>query len=154
MEARAAREYWRRLFPRFTRSDSQDLRNSLLDYGYAVVRGCVARSCVAAGLLPCFGVHHHSAANAFNLADDLIEPFRPIVDSRVFDLTEGGSRRDGSVALPDRQSLAGLPLSEVRMGAERMTLLAAAEALAISFIRCLETSQAAVLVLPSGHGQL
>ncbi len=73
VEARAAREYWGRLLPKFVREDKGGLRNMLLNDGYAVVRAGVARVLVAYGLLPAFGVHHESAVNAFNLADDLLE---------------------------------------------------------------------------------
>jgi CRISP-associated protein Cas1 len=75
-EARAARAYWPRLFIDFVREDGTDKRNALLNYGYAVVRSAVARALVAAGLLPAFGVNHASMTNAFNLADDLVEPGR------------------------------------------------------------------------------
>ena len=77
IEARAARAYWGALFSDFVRDDASDLRNKLLNYGYAVLRAGIARSLVAYGLLPSIGLHHASVTNAFNLADDLIEPFRP-----------------------------------------------------------------------------
>lgn len=148
IEARAAREYWRRLFPAFVRDDDTDFRNGLLNYGYAVVRAAVARAVVAAGLLPSVGLHHAGAANAFNLADDLVEPFRPFVDETVFGLSDGGIRKEGEATVADRQVLAGLPLREVTLGAERMTLLAASEAVAASLVRALEGGSPAVLRLP------
>src|SRR6185437_3963176 len=80
VEARAARFYWGRLFNGFIRDDAGDRRNKLLNYGYAVVRAGVARALVASGFLPAFGLKHDGAANAFNLAGDLVEPFRPFVD--------------------------------------------------------------------------
>ena len=80
VEARAARHYWSRLFSNFTRGNEADRRNKLLNYGYAIVRAAVARSLVASGFLPAFGLSHASATNAFNLADDIVEPFRPFVD--------------------------------------------------------------------------
>jgi len=80
VEARAARFYWSRLFTEFTRDDPADRRNKLLNYGYAVVRAGVARALVAAGLVPALGIGHQGASNPFNLADDVLEPFRPFVD--------------------------------------------------------------------------
>ena len=80
VEARAARFYWGRLFGDFVRDDANDRRNKMLNYGYAVVRAGVARALVASGFLPAFGLKHDGAANAFNLADDFVEPFRPFVD--------------------------------------------------------------------------
>jgi CRISPR-associated protein Cas1 len=83
VEARAARYYWSRLFDHFVRENGTDRRNAMLNYGYAVMRGAVARALVAAGLLPAIGLHHTSALNPFNLADDILEPFRPIIDLMV-----------------------------------------------------------------------
>lgn len=84
VEAQAARFYWPRLFGRsFRRDPDQDGANSLLNYGYAVVRAAVARSICAAGLSPALGLKHSNQYNAFCLADDLVEPLRPLVDLRV-----------------------------------------------------------------------
>lgn len=149
VEARAAREYWRRLFPNFVREDGTDRRNMLLNYGYAVLRACIARALVASGFLPCLGLHHESATNAFNLADDLIEPFRPFVDARVRALSEGGRQRDGDMTVADRQALAALPLEEARVGRERVSLLTASEICAASLVRALESASPALLRLPS-----
>jgi len=80
-ESYAAAKYFPALFGAgFTRTHSEDFRNSWLNYGYAIVRGCVARSLVVYGFLPMFGLQHHSSLNQFNLADDFIEPYRQIVD--------------------------------------------------------------------------
>lgn len=84
-EAKAARIYWGELFENFIRvqKGAEDIRNASLNYSYAIVRGAVSRSLVNAGLMPSFGLHHQNYYNAFNLADDLIEPFRPFVDLHV-----------------------------------------------------------------------
>jgi len=80
-EGHAAAKYFPALFGTgFTRSGTEDCRNSWLNYGYAIVRGCVARSLSVYGFLPMFGLQHHSSLNQFNLADDFIEPYRQIVD--------------------------------------------------------------------------
>jgi CRISP-associated protein Cas1 len=88
VEARAARVYWSRLFrdKHFVRSNFEDPRNGLLNYGYAVLRASVARAISAEGLHPSFSLHHANKLNAFPLADDLMEPFRPIVDARVLEI--------------------------------------------------------------------
>lgn len=84
IEAQAARRYWQRLFPDgFRRDPLAEDQNRLLNYGYAVVRGVVARCVVGAGLHPSLGLNHHNRYNTFCLADDLIEPFRPLVDRVV-----------------------------------------------------------------------
>jgi len=80
-EGHSAAKYFPALFGRgFTRNDLDDARNSWLNYGYAIVRGCVARSLAVYGFLPMLGLQHHSSLNQFNLADDFIEPYRQIVD--------------------------------------------------------------------------
>jgi CRISPR-associated protein Cas1 len=147
VEARAARDYWRSLFSGFIRDDSTDFRNKALNYGYAVVRACIARAIVAYGLLPSIGVHHASQVNAFNLADDLFEPFRPLVDAAVAKLAEGRSRTE-ELTREDRRALAGLPMNDTRLGAETMTLLSATEKSAESMARAFEVGDARELVLP------
>lgn len=85
MEARAARFYWRRLMGAdFRRDPGGDGLNAHLNYGYAVVRAAMARAVVGAGLAPGLGLHHRSRLNAFQLVDDLMEPFRPLVDHAVW----------------------------------------------------------------------
>lgn len=85
IEAQAARRYWSRLFPGidFRRDCEAPDTNRLLNYGYAVLRAIVARAIAAAGLHPSLGLHHHHRANPFCLADDLMEPLRPVVDRAV-----------------------------------------------------------------------
>lgn len=148
VEARAAREYWGRLFPGFVRDGPADYRNKCLNYGYAVIRAGIARALVAYGLLPALGIHHASAANAFNLADDLIEPFRPFVDTRVWKMAGKGIRREGDLTQKDRQILAGLPMDDALVGAETVSLLVAMEKTAESLIRAMETSTPTALTLP------
>lgn len=89
IEARAATYYWRKIFPNipdFIRGKDEEPPNNLLNYGYAILRACVARGLVASGLLPTFGIHHHNRYNAYCLADDIMEPYRPYVDELVIDL--------------------------------------------------------------------
>ncbi|WP_298288796.1 type II CRISPR-associated endonuclease Cas1 [Novosphingobium sp.] len=86
IEAQAARRYWSGLFGEsFTRDQARPGLNALLNYGYAILRAATARAVVAAGLYPALGLHHRSMENAFVLADDLMEPFRPLIDAHVFD---------------------------------------------------------------------
>lgn len=83
-EATAAAYYFPQLFgTAFIRGDTEDGRNAALNYGYAILRGVIARTLAVYGFVPSIGVHHKSELNAFNLADDLIEPYRPLVDYYV-----------------------------------------------------------------------
>ena len=147
-EARAAREYWSTLFVDFIRSDETDLRNSMLNYGYAIIRSAIARALVASGLLPCFGLFHDSAANAFNLADDLFEPFRPLVDARVFKLSDNGTRKVGELVISERRVLAGLLHEDVKFGGETVSTLIATERAAASLVRAMESASPLLLELP------
>lgn len=148
IEARAARDYWRSLFDGFIRDDPSDLRNKALNYGYAVVRACIARAIVACGLLPSLGVHHASQVNSFNLADDLFEPFRPLVDRAVVGIAEG-RETCSDLTKDDRRALASLPLGELDLSGQVMTLLAAAERSAESLAHAFETGDVKALHLPS-----
>ena len=91
VEAQAARRYWPLLFGRgFRRERFGAMPNPFLNYGYTVLRAAVARAIVAAGLHPSLGVHHHNRNDAMCLADDLMEPFRPLIDYTVAQLIAGG----------------------------------------------------------------
>lgn len=148
VEARAARDYWRTLFTDFKRDDPSDLRNKMMNYGYAVARAGVARALVAYGLLPAFGLHHASVSNAFNLADDILEPFRPFVDALAASRAESRDKAD-DLTLEDRRAMAGVLLANASVGAETVSLIVATEKAAESVIQAMEASSAALLRLPS-----
>ncbi|MBR0236609.1 MAG: type II CRISPR-associated endonuclease Cas1 [Thermoguttaceae bacterium] len=98
IEGRAARRYWSKLFrvPKFTRDcDGEDVINSSLNYGYAILRSLVARAIVSSGLNPSLGLFHHNKYNAFCLADDLMEPYRPVVDNIVWHLYDSDQLSEG-----------------------------------------------------------
>jgi len=89
-EAQASRHYWGRLFSeykiKFTRDRFGMPPNPTLNYGYAILRAAVARALVSSGLLPTLGIHHHNKYNAYCLADDIMEPYRPFVDKIVWEI--------------------------------------------------------------------
>ena len=94
LEARAAAYYWRNLFtnyPNFVRDREGTPPNNLLNYGYAILRAIIARALVGSGLLPTLGIHHHNRYNAYCLADDIMEPYRPYVDQLVLDIIQCNS---------------------------------------------------------------
>lgn len=149
VEARAAREYWGCLFTSFRREDEGDTRNMMLNYGYAVIRSCVARALVAVGFLPALGVNHASVTNAFNLADDVVEPFRPFVDVLVWRTVGEGRQAREPLTLDQRRAMAGVMLTNCLMTPETMTLLAASEKAAASLGRAIESGTSEVLELPT-----
>lgn len=90
-EGIAARIYFQHLFGDcFVRNRDEMGINALLNYGYSILRAATCRAIVSSGLLPAIGIHHHNRSNAYPLADDLMEPFRPFVDGVVYDLVTRG----------------------------------------------------------------
>ena len=110
-EAQAARLYFNLLFDGVThdaiKRHGEDLPNAALNYGYAIVRAAIARELVQFGFIPALGIHHCSELNAFNLADDLIEPFRPFVDAyvRLNGIGQRGDTIEQGLQLAERASL-------------------------------------------------
>lgn len=138
LEGRAAAYYWKVVFegiPDFTRGQYEDYPNNLLNYGYAIVRAMMARALVAAGLLPTFGIHHHNRYNAYCLADDIMEPYRPYVDKmviemmRVFEPTEMLTKEHKKVLL-------NLPVTDVLIDGHRSPMMLAIQTTANSVQRC------------------
>jgi len=133
IEARAARRYWSRLFADldFRRHRENEDQNILLNYGYAVLRAIVARAICAAGLHPSLGIHHHNRYNAFCLADDLMEPFRPAVDRAV---AEYMSTHDEPYQLESsaKQNIIGELTGRFIINGEQRTLFDAAARMASS----------------------
>jgi len=123
-----------------------DRRNAMLNYAYAILRSALARALVAGGLLPAFGLHHASAANPFNLADDLIEPFRPLADRLVARLAP--DRSTEALSVDDRRALAGVLLEDTVFRTETVTALAACERSAESLGRAVTSGRPEDLILP------
>ena len=91
IEALAAKRYWRLLFGKsFRRDKNLNDINSLLNYGYSILRSTTARAVVSVGLHPTLGIHHKNEGNPMRLVDDLMEPYRPIVDLKVWALSQSG----------------------------------------------------------------
>lgn len=138
LEGRAAAYYWKRLFPEmesFTRDREGDAPNNLLNYGYAIVRAVVARALVASGLLPTLGIHHHNRYNAYCLADDVMEPYRPYVDELVVEILRTGV--DCGVLNTDlKRQLLGLPVREVLIDGHRSPLMVAVTQTTASLAKC------------------
>ena len=126
IEAQAARRYWKALFgPDFSRDQGADGANALLNYGYTVLRAIVSRAICASGLHPTMGIFHSNRNNAFALADDLMEPYRPLVDQIVINLITAGEEevsRKAKLALTSLSTFdleSGLGLSPMTVQAGR-----------------------------------
>ena len=138
LEGRAAAYYWKNVFPSlpgFTRDREGEMPNNLLNYGYSIVRAVIARALVASGLLSTLGIHHHNRYNAFCLADDIMEPYRPYVDEMVINIMK--SDIDYGELTPDlKKQLLGLPVTEVIIGGQRSPLMVAASQTTASLCKC------------------
>lgn len=145
IEAQAARIYWPALLGQdFRRDPDGPPPNNLLNYGYAVLRAAVARAIVAAGLHPSLGFHHRNRYNPFCLADDLMEPFRPLIDARVRHLAGMGCLQINPQSKRELLRILGEP---VRVGGHSGPLMVALHRTAASYCQCL-TGQARTLDLP------
>ena len=139
LEGRAAAFYWKNIFkelPYFVRGQYEAPPNNLLNYGYAILRGIIARSLVASGLLPTLGVHHHNRYNAFCLADDIMEPYRPYVDQIVFDYCNDREQWAPQLDLDAKAVLLKLPVVDVSIDGRRSPLMIAATTTTSSLAKC------------------
>lgn len=138
LEARAAAYYWKNMFPfisDFTRERYGEGPNLLLNYGYAILRAVVARGLVSSGLLPTLGIHHHNRYNAYCLADDIMEPYRPYVDKLVVDLIDG-EEDISSLTKEMKTSLLSIPVLDVVIFGQRSPLMIAVTQTCASVYRC------------------
>ncbi|MEA1674364.1 type II CRISPR-associated endonuclease Cas1 [Nitrospirillum sp. BR 11163] len=139
VEAQAARRYWPLLMGAdFRRDTDAGGANALLNYGYAVLRGAVARAVLAAGLHPSIGVHHANRGNPLCLVDDVMEPFRPLVDALVVDLVRQGVDQ---VTPEAKRQLAALLLMDMATSRGTTPLATCIVRLATSLALAFETGQ-------------
>jgi len=138
LEARAAAYYWKTLFqdiPNFTRDREGVCPNNLLNFGYAILRAVVARALVGSGLLPTLGIHHHNKYNAYCLADDIMEPYRPYVDELVYSLVR---KLGHNIELTKevKAQLLTVPTLEVVISGKRSPLMVAVGLTTASLFKC------------------
>lgn len=138
VEAKAAAYYWKNIFedyPNFVRSREGEPPNNLLNYGYAILRAVIARALVGSGLLPTLGIHHHNRYNAYCLADDIMEPYRPFVDELVLDILK--TEDDISeLTLDIKARLLNIPVINVTIDGKRSPLMIAAGQTTASLYKC------------------
>ena len=137
-EARAAVFYWKNLFgdiQNFIRNRDGVAPNNLLNYGYAILRAVIARSLVGSGMLPTLGIHHHNRYNAYCLADDIMEPYRPCVDRLVYDIVEQYGE-DVELSKDIKSELLSIPTLDVVIGGKRSPLMIGAIQTTASLYKC------------------
>ena len=139
LEARAAAFYWKALFrhiPSFTRDREGVSPNQWLNYGYAILRAVVARALVASGLLPTLGIHHHNRYNAYCLADDIMEPYRPYVDRLVFQMSGRYDMSKVELTKSQKAELLSIPTLDVQISGKRSPLMIAVGQTTASLYKC------------------
>ena len=138
LEGRAAAYYWQNLFGEidgFRRSRDGVPPNNLLNYGYAILRAVVARALVGSGMIPTLGIHHHNRYNAYCLADDIMEPYRPYVDKLVVEMVDSGM--DISKLTTDIKSkLLSIPVLDVVINGKRNPLMIGVGITTASLYKC------------------
>lgn len=138
LEARAAAYYWKNIFstiPEFTRDREGDYPNNMLNYGYAILRAIVARSLVGSGILPTLGIHHQNRYNAYCLADDIMEPYRPFVDQLVLKLMKEYPGVE-ELTKEIKAKLLTIPTLDVVINRKRSPLMVAATLTTASLAKC------------------
>jgi len=155
-EAVAAAYYWKEMFPDipdFVRDRNGIPPNNLLNYAYAILRGIVARSLVVSGLLPTFGIHHHNRYNAYCLADDVMEPYRPIADKLVLGIIKELDDIPKDLTTDIKASILQLPTTEVIIGENRSPLMNAVSTTTASLYKCFagETRKIVYPEVPDGQ---
>lgn len=142
-EGRAAAYYWSHLFPgisNFRRGRSEAPPNNLLNYGYAILRSIVARSIVGSGMHPSVGLHHRNKYNAFCLADDIMEPYRPFVDLEVIKIVESGITYS-ELTKDHKTALMKVAQVDTKMEGITSPLMVAVQRTTASLFRCFESTQ-------------
>lgn len=135
MEGVAAQQYWKSFFEvDFKRERFGDYPNNFLNYGYAILRAATARALSGSGLLNTLGIHHKSKYNAFALADDIMEPFRPIVDEKVFELMQNYDEQELNTVL--KSELLQILTRTVYFKEEKSPLMVALQKTASSLQQC------------------
>ena len=138
-EAQAARHYWKYLFgdKSFIRDRSGSPPNNILNFGYTILRSAVARALVGSGLIPTLGIHHHNKYNAFCLADDIMEPYRPFVDKLVVEINN--DYPDEFILSKEiKAKLIGIISLDVLMGKNKSPLMIALSQTTASLVKCFE----------------
>lgn len=140
LEGRAAAYYWKNLFGQHIEGFIRDREgippNNLLNYGYAILRAIIARALVSSGLLPTLGIHHHNRYNAYCLADDIMEPYRPYVDEHVFRLVQRKGLPTAELTRDWKAELLSIPTLDVVIGGKRSPLMIAATQTTASLYKC------------------
>lgn len=138
-EATAAAYYWKEIFPdipNFFRDRYGFPPNNMLNYGYAILRAVVARSLVSSGLLPTLGIFHHNRYNAYCLADDIMEPYRPIVDKLILEVCKEINEYPNQLNTELKAKILQIPVLDTFIDGARSPLMNAVATTTVSLAKC------------------
>lgn len=138
IEGRAASVYWKLLFEEhdFTRNRYGEMPNAHLNYGYAILRAIVARALVGSGLLPTLGIHHSNKYNAYCLADDIMEPYRPFVDWIVFSMLKNNEINNDEITREQKAKLLSVASVDICIDGKKSPLMVGLPRTSNSLVEC------------------
>jgi CRISP-associated protein Cas1 len=146
-EAQAAAIYWNFLLNEYnvTRGRFEGGPNVLLNYGYAILRAVIARNLVGSGCLPALGIHHSNKYNAYCLADDIMEPYRPIVDNLVLEYMAQKTDETEELTVKDKQHLLQIPVIDISIENKMSPLMVGAQRTTASLVKCYQGTARKIL---------
>lgn len=147
MEGQAAAKYWSILLEPYetTRGQNEGGPNILLNYGYAILRATIARNLVGSGCLPAIGIHHRNKYNAYCLADDIMEPYRPLVDYQVFKYLQTNTIENDILTTEQKKYLLQIPALDIKIENKQSPLMVGAQRTTASLVKCFEGTARKIL---------
>jgi CRISP-associated protein Cas1 len=138
MEGQAAARYWDKILEPYdtTRGRYEGTPNNFLNYGYAILRTTIARSLVGSGLLPVLGIHHRNKYNAYCLADDIMEPYRPIIDRYIFEYLIENQYEPDDLGSEEKRYILNLCHLDIEIEGKRSPLMVATQRTTASLMKC------------------
>jgi len=146
-EGQAAAIYWQQILEKYdvTRGRNEGGPNALFNYGYAILRAVIARNLVGSGCLPVLGIHHTNKYNAYCLADDIMEPYRPIVDQHILDYLRDKSDIHDELTLEDKAYLLKIPVIDISIQGKDSPLMVGAQRTTASLVKCYQGTARKIL---------
>jgi CRISPR-associated protein Cas1 len=147
IEGRAASVYWKLLFEEheFTRNRYGEMPNAHLNYGYAILRAIVARALVGSGLLPTLGIHHSNKYNAYCLADDIMEPYRPFVDWIVYSMVENDEIDNDDITREQKAKLLAIASVDITIDGKKSPLIVGLPRTTNSLVECYDGTRRKII---------
>ncbi|MBP6387283.1 MAG: type II CRISPR-associated endonuclease Cas1 [Pseudarcicella sp.] len=137
-EGRAAARYWEALLGPYqvNRGQHEAPPNNFFNYGYAILRAIIARSLIGSGCLPSIGIHHHNKYNAYCLADDIMEPYRPVVDLHIFQYLQTLSHLPEVLTKEHKQEMLKIPQLDITIDGKQSPLMVGCQRTTASLAKC------------------